>query len=194
MREEIASNVEFESSPRNDMREEIASLPLAARNDQHIEFVPIKVVELSAGKEIAVPKLGMFMPGVTDNTIMDKHCKYYQTKGANDTQHNNHFYSPLSTLRIKNKIIKDANIAQNTTFCDSNSLEKNSPAKYPATTILEKSPTSFAIDSLDFGLSHFIYMIKHITDFIACQADILERKAYNVTDDRWDVVAYSKGY
>ena len=52
-------------------------------------------------------------------------------------------------LRIKNKIIKDANIAQNTTFCGSNSLEKNSPAKYPATIILEKSPTSFAIFSLD---------------------------------------------
>ena len=129
-------------------------------------------------KKIAASKLRMFMPGAADNAIMDKHCKHYQTKDPNDTQHNNHFSSPLSMLRIKNKIIKDANIAQNTAFCNNDSLEKNSPAKYPATIILEKSPASFAIDSLDFGLNHFIYAIKNITEFIACQETFLGRNVY----------------
>jgi len=118
---------------------------------------------------LTFPLLQMFMLGMSNEMVVDKHYQNYQTKYTNDTQHDDHFCSPLSTVRDRNIITNNENTVQNMNLCNSDSLAKNSPAKYPTRIIFAKSPRSFAIESLDLELSHFIFKLKCSIDFNICQ-------------------------
>lgn len=115
--------------------------------------------------------------GAANKAVVDKHYQHHQAENTNDTQHHDHFSSPLSTVIIRNRITKNENTAQNIIFCASDNLAKNSPAKYPAKIILEKSPISFAIESLDLALNHFIPVLKIAQNLLFVKDKVLKGKS-----------------
>ena len=106
---------------------------------------------------VKVTVSGSFSVAFVDTAVMQVHGKHNESEDSEDTEHNDHFHVPfLSAMSRKNIIMNNMKTIQKMHFWGSDSLVKNSPAKYPANKILEKSPIRLASSSLDFTENHFM--------------------------------------